>query len=87
MQVQSLKRSSQDLFSSPGFLLHTFAAEPGLADPNEEPSTSGSAPPPHGLDLAKITQTYNALLQVSHATRKQIECVCECNCLSMIHIA
>lgn len=68
-----MKRSVQDLFSSPGFMLHTFASEPGrLGDPDNTPSTSGSTPPPHGLDIVKLTQAYNALLQVGsllmHAT-------------------
>ena len=69
MQVNVLKRNAQDLFSSPGFLLQTFTVDQGLArGPEEGPSTSGSGPPPHGLDLAKITQTYNALLQVRLAS-------------------
>ena len=47
-------------------MLDTFTAEPGggagLAE--EPPTTSGSALPPHGIDIAKVTATYTALLQV-----------------------
>ena len=30
----------------------------------DPPATTAFTEPPHGLDLAKITQVYNALLQV-----------------------
>lgn len=47
-------------------MLHTFTAESdggaGLAE--EAPTTSGSDLPPHGIDIAKVTATYTALLQV-----------------------
>lgn len=70
MQVALLRRGTQDLFTSPAFMLHAFTARPEgegdlAADP---PITSGSAPPPHNIDIAKVTATYTALLQVlSHA--------------------
>ena len=66
VQVSLLRRSAQDLFTNPGFMLHTFAArsgeEAGLAE--EPPTTSGSSPPPHGIDIHKVTDTFTALLQV-----------------------
>lgn len=51
-------------------MLHTFTAEPGggagLAE--EAPTTSSSDLPPHGIDIAKVTATYTALLQVPSCT-------------------
>ena len=70
MQVALLRRGTQDLFTSPAFMLHAFTARPeGEGDLAEDPpTTSGSAPPPHNIDIAKVTATYTALLQVlSHA--------------------
>lgn len=47
-------------------MLHTFTAEPDSgAGVAEGPSgASASALPPHGLNIAKVTATYTALLQV-----------------------
>jgi len=47
-------------------MLHTFEIRPNEEDMTlqEFPSTSGSSEPPHGLDMAKVTTVYNALLQV-----------------------
>ncbi len=68
LQVSMLKRSAHDLFSCPGFMLHTFETRPctdsapsSIKDP---PTSSGSHHPAHGLDVAKVTDVYNALLQV-----------------------
>ena len=78
-----LKRSASDLFSCPGFMLHTFdtqacigSAPASIEDP---PTSSGSHHPVHGLDVAKITEVYNALLQVHswHAhCLKCLTCIC-----------
>ena len=61
-----LKRSAHDLFMCPGFMLFTFEGGPhpegGLTQ--DPPPTTVFTEPAHGLDLAKITQVYNALLQV-----------------------
>lgn len=50
----------------PGFMLFTFEGGPhpegGLTQ--DPPPTTVFTEPAHGLDLAKITQVYNALLQV-----------------------
>lgn len=61
-------------------MLHTFALEPGnLEDIDDIPSTNGSMPPSHGLDLVKVTQAYNALLQVGqpllHANTIVMHCL------------
>jgi len=68
LQVSMLKRSAHDLFSCPGFMLQTFETRPctdsapsSIKDP---PTSSGSHHPAHGLDVAKVTDVYNALLQV-----------------------
>lgn len=58
-------------------MLHAFTDRPdggvGLAE--EPPSTSGSGPPPHGIDIAKVTATYTALLQVLQL----------CSCHTQLH--
>lgn len=69
LQVSMLKKSTHDLFSCPGFMLHTFEAQLPVDDaphlpPQEPPTTSGATHPDHGLGLAKIAEVYNALLQV-----------------------
>ena len=66
LQVTLLRRSTQDLFTSPGFMLHNFAARPdeGQGPAEQSPSTSGSSLPPHGINIALVIETYTALLQV-----------------------
>ena len=64
-------------------MLHAFTSEPGggagLAE--EPPTTSGCALPPHGLDIAKVTATYTALLQVPSCTLLLLCFLCICSCL------
>lgn len=70
MQVSMLKRSAQDLFSCPAFMLHTFSdwhSPDSVDSPQDLPLTTRAAQQMLGLDLAKVTHTYNALLQVSFA--------------------
>lgn len=65
LQVSMLKKSTHDLFSCPGFMLHTFEAPLPVDDaPHLPPTTSGATHPDHALDLAKIAEVYTALLQV-----------------------
>ncbi|KAL3150237.1 hypothetical protein ABBQ32_000095 [Trebouxia sp. C0010 RCD-2024] len=47
-------------------MLHAFMDRPdgGMGLAEEPPTTSGSGPRPHGIDIAKVTATYTALLQV-----------------------
>ena len=66
VQVNMLKRSTQDLFSCPGFMLHTFSDQTCDPEPSQDSaSSSGPAEQPVRLDTSRITETYNALLQVS----------------------
>ncbi|DBA87172.1 TPA: hypothetical protein ACH3X2_005178 [Trebouxia sp. C0005] len=90
-KVSILKKSAHDLFSCPGFMLHTFETQPcidsattSIEDP---PTSSGSHHPAHGLDVGKITEVYNALLQVYSIELLGVVCQACKRQLDIIHSA